>query len=348
MNPATLTIRANNATRVYGAANPAFTGTVTGQQNGDVVTESFAPIATAGSSVGTYPITPVVSGTNLVSYTQVIINGTLTITQAPSTIALSVSNTSVTPGTSVRLTATVTSTTSGTPTGNVQFLDGSTFLGTVMLDGGTANFATTLTPAETHDITAVYGGDTNFMASNSSSSVAGRVSVSPLDFSVNIATKETQSQTVVPGTAAIYSFQVTPLYGSYPATVAFTVTGLPVGASAVFSHDTIAGDSGAQTVTMTVQTMQGLATNSMGQKLAPIALGLLLLPLAGAGRMRKRGKVPFFALLMLIGGVAVTAGLSGCGSGDTSEKVSGKDYNLIVTATSGNISHATTVTLRIK
>src|SRR3984885_7161709 len=36
----TLTVSANNATRAYGAANPTFSGTVTGAQNGDTFTES--------------------------------------------------------------------------------------------------------------------------------------------------------------------------------------------------------------------------------------------------------------------------------------------------------------------
>ena len=35
---AALTVVANNATRTYGAANPAFTGTITGIQNGDNIT----------------------------------------------------------------------------------------------------------------------------------------------------------------------------------------------------------------------------------------------------------------------------------------------------------------------
>src|ERR1700678_682462 len=54
ISPATaavLTVPANNATRVYGAANPAFGGTVTGAQNGDAFTESFATTATTTSAV---------------------------------------------------------------------------------------------------------------------------------------------------------------------------------------------------------------------------------------------------------------------------------------------------------
>ena len=47
-----LTVTANNATRVYGAANPTFSGTVTGAQNGDTFTESFTTTATTTSNGG--------------------------------------------------------------------------------------------------------------------------------------------------------------------------------------------------------------------------------------------------------------------------------------------------------
>ena len=58
----TLTVTANNATRAYGTANPAFNGTVTGAQNGDTFTESFTTSATTTSAVGSYPIVPSVTG----------------------------------------------------------------------------------------------------------------------------------------------------------------------------------------------------------------------------------------------------------------------------------------------
>ena len=49
---------ANNASRTYGATNPVFSGTITGIQNGDNITATYATTATATSPVGTYPITP--------------------------------------------------------------------------------------------------------------------------------------------------------------------------------------------------------------------------------------------------------------------------------------------------
>ena len=77
-----LTVAANNATRAYGAANPAFTGTVNGAQNGDTFTESFTTTATATSNVGSYSIVPAASGSNLGNYNVVIVDGALTVTPA--------------------------------------------------------------------------------------------------------------------------------------------------------------------------------------------------------------------------------------------------------------------------
>jgi 6-phosphogluconolactonase (cycloisomerase 2 family) len=88
ITPAALTVAANNATRLYGDPNPAFTGTLTGIKNGDNITATYATTADPTSPVGTYPITPaLVDPTNkLGNYTVTSTNGTLTITPAPLTV----------------------------------------------------------------------------------------------------------------------------------------------------------------------------------------------------------------------------------------------------------------------
>lgn len=85
ITPAALTVAANNATRLYGDPNPAFTGTITGIKNGDNITATYATTADPTSPVGTYPITPaLVDPTGkLTNYTVTSTNGTLTITPAP-------------------------------------------------------------------------------------------------------------------------------------------------------------------------------------------------------------------------------------------------------------------------
>ncbi len=57
INPAPLTVNVDSASRAYGDPNPAFTGTITGLKNGDVVTANYSTTATQLSPVGTYPIT---------------------------------------------------------------------------------------------------------------------------------------------------------------------------------------------------------------------------------------------------------------------------------------------------
>jgi hypothetical protein len=92
--PSTLTVTANNASRSYGAANPNFTGTTTGLLNGDTVTTTFTSSAVANSPIGTYPIVPNVAGPATSNYKVVIVNGTLTITQNPSSLVINVDNAS--------------------------------------------------------------------------------------------------------------------------------------------------------------------------------------------------------------------------------------------------------------
>jgi sugar lactone lactonase YvrE len=89
VTPAPLTVTVNNATHLYGAVNPTFTGTLAGVIPGDSVLVSYSSVATATSSVGTYPIaatlTPVGS-TTLSNYIVTNTPGTLTVAPAIVTV----------------------------------------------------------------------------------------------------------------------------------------------------------------------------------------------------------------------------------------------------------------------
>ncbi|HEY4695301.1 MAG TPA: MBG domain-containing protein [Candidatus Hydromicrobium sp.] len=89
ITPAPLTVTANDASRVYGSANPLFSGTITGIVNSDNITATYTCAATPGSSVGNYNIVPAPAGEKLGNYTVTIINGILTVTAAPLTITAS-------------------------------------------------------------------------------------------------------------------------------------------------------------------------------------------------------------------------------------------------------------------
>ena len=89
VTPALLTVAANSAGRPYGAANPVFTGTITGLTNGDNITAGYACSATTSSPAGTYAIVPSLVDPNSrqANYTVSLINGTLTVGQVTPIIA---------------------------------------------------------------------------------------------------------------------------------------------------------------------------------------------------------------------------------------------------------------------
>jgi hypothetical protein len=121
VTPAPLTVSASNATRAYGASNPSFSGSIQGAVNGDMFTESFTTTATVASAPGKYVIVPAAAGANLGNYTQTVVDGSLTVTQAATTTTLAINPLAATTGQSVTFTATVAPFASGTPTGSVTF-----------------------------------------------------------------------------------------------------------------------------------------------------------------------------------------------------------------------------------
>ncbi|MFN7929667.1 MAG: MBG domain-containing protein, partial [Blastocatellia bacterium] len=88
ISKATLTVQTNDATRSYGAANPALTGTIAGVQNNDNITASFTTAATNASAVGTYAITATLNDPDnkAGNYDLTLTNGTLTVTKATLTV----------------------------------------------------------------------------------------------------------------------------------------------------------------------------------------------------------------------------------------------------------------------
>ncbi|WP_295638050.1 MBG domain-containing protein [Novosphingobium sp.] len=80
-----LWIRPDDASRVYGNANPALTFSVFGSQNGGVLNSSpqLSSVANATSGVGSYAVTQTGATSN---YRVVLSNGTLTVTPRPLTL----------------------------------------------------------------------------------------------------------------------------------------------------------------------------------------------------------------------------------------------------------------------
>jgi hypothetical protein len=344
VNQVTLTIAANNATRVYGAANPAFSGTVGGAVNGDTFTESFATTVGTSSPVGAYLIVPSVTGANLGSYTQSVTNGTLTITQATSSTVLTAtpiaSGQSLSVGSGMTFIATVASSTSGTPMGAVNFLDGTAILASVPVSGGVASYTTSSLSAGPHTITAIYAGDANFTGSTSNP-----VNQAVSDFTLSFSSP----QTILPGHIATFTLTATPVYGSYNDPITLSVSGLPPGATATFSSTSLTPGSSAATATLTIQMPAQLAQRESSSETrygVPILLGLLL-PLAGIRRGRHKFQRYGFLLLLAVLSFGVVTGLSGCGAGGFFNQVA-QTYNVTVTGNSGTVERSTTVALTVQ
>jgi YVTN family beta-propeller protein len=355
------------SSQMYGAAIGAGVLDATASYNGSALAGTFTYMATAGSSqpaavnagsilaVGTYVITATFIPTDAVDYQPASVTAGYSVTQASDVTSLTVSNSTVNPGSTVTLTAQVASAASGYPTGTVSFLDNGTLLGTAPLAAGSATYTTsTLTAATTHNITATYSGDVDFLTSTST---AATVTVGALDFTMSVEGASTQS--VAAGSTATYQLAVKPLYGNYAAMVSFAVTGLPTGATATFSPSSIAANGGAQTVSIAIQTaattarMDSMPRPADGGKKAPLAFAILLL--LGVGSMRKRARVfrsmLCVAILVLCGSMVA---LIGCGGGSGGSKNGTgttpppENYTLTITATSGALHHASTVTLTVQ
>ncbi|MCU1223822.1 MAG: repeat containing protein [Edaphobacter sp.] len=317
-----------------------------------VGTFAYTPAAGTVLGLGTQTLNVTFTPTDTASYNTATKAVSLVVAPAGTTTSLNVSSASVVAGASVTLTAQVVSATTGTPTGTVSFYDGATtLLNTATLSGGSASYATTSLAVGVHTLTAVYNGDANFTTSRTAS--ATTVTVVAPDFSLNLSGG--QSQTVTAGSAATYSFAVAPTSGVYPGAVSFSASGLPTGATATFSPASISSADGAKTVTLTIQTSATAALQHApmpGSRMVPISLALLLLPVLGSGRMRRRGRgMGRLLCLMLLGGVAATSMLIGCGGSNSSTNPPAKttkSYPITVTATSGGVQHAASVTLNVQ
>ncbi len=137
-------------------------------------------------------------------------------TTAPvaSTTALTASANTITTGSSVTLTATVTGAagSTATPTGTVTFMNGSTTLGTGTLSSGNTTYTTSALPAGSDSITAVYSGDSNF---NGSTSAAVTITVNAASAPVPTATTLTASvANAASGTSITFTAKVAEISAS--------------------------------------------------------------------------------------------------------------------------------------
>jgi hypothetical protein len=125
-----------------------------------------ATFTTSGLVIGPHSITASYAGdTDFAGSTSPAL--TQTIGKAVSSTSVFSSNDPSIFGTAVTLTASVTSSATGMPSGTVTFQDGAVLLGMGALSGGTATFTTSVLALGAHSITVIYGGDASFAGSTS-------------------------------------------------------------------------------------------------------------------------------------------------------------------------------------
>ena len=254
-------------------------------------------------------------------------------TAVGTTTTLAASSTTLDTGASVTFTATVAPavTTYGTPSGTVTFLDGTTTLGTgTLTGGGTATYTTTALTAGTHQITATYAATGLFGASTSAavSVVVTAPSITPAVTPASLAIKSGGSGSVALSAASV---------GGYTGTVALSCGTLPAHFSCSFSPATLSVSSGSatpQASTLTIATnVAGGTTAALQLPAKPMRLtgrevwsaGLFfpgLLGLMLLGKRRRSAAWLKLAVVLLLGSAA-TAGLMGCGGGNSNNAPTG-------------------------
>jgi len=344
VTPAAVVATANAATMQFGTAVPALTGTLAGvlaQDNGNVAAQ-FSTSATNLSPVGTYPIGAALTGSASGNYAVSLSasSGNLTVAQAASAVTEQV-NAQNYAGLPMIMTARVSPAGLGTPTGSVNFIDGTNVVANAALVSGVAT-GTYLAPAAgLHTITASYGGDRNFLP-GTSSVTSTTVSAVP-DFTLSI---PGSSQSVQGGLIANYAVVVAG-QGAFSSAVSLSASGVPAGATVSFSPPQLVPGTGSATSTMSVQTTTAMASRTQVVSVW-WALGFALPMMALTGRRRRK-----LWLKVVVLGVCL-AGLAGCGARTLSSgELASQSYTMTVTGTGTNlagmvVSHSMAITLVVQ
>ena len=327
------------------------TGTPTGLvvvQDGDVVLSSqplvdgIATFETVFAIAGTHNITVQYGGdANFLpssSRTEVQVQKlTTTLTlAAPATAA---------PHSTVTLTATIASTV-GVPTGQILFRDGTAGLGTAPLDdSGVATLKTSTLAAGVHSLTVSYSGDEKF---SSSTSTARTLTVANRDFSFNAAPP---TATVIAGQSTQFTLTVTPA-GGFADNVTFSCSATP-GITCAFDPAMINPANAATSTTLKVTTAAStlrfglLAVNPICP-FAVLAVWYLLGVVTWRGGKIQIARVSLRTATAALAIVVLGLTLNGCGGYGGGTKTNRGTVAIVITATSGTISHTATVKVALQ
>jgi hypothetical protein len=254
----------------------------------------------------------------------------------PTTDALTSSTTSLTGGQQLTLISVVRPTgTIGSvaPTGTVTFMSGSITLATVPVDASGVATVTVLLPGTSASLSSIYSGDANYATSSASPAT---VPIGPApDFTLDATpiTLQVQSKQHLDVKVSLSSVR------NFTDTFSFGCLGLPADTTCTFSKDRAnlpAG--GVQSVTLTVDTGHPLLSGSQAsneqRSNSKIAMACLFPGALAFGFLAfKLRRVRLVSgLLLFVGIIAMTSGLSGCGTIQNSGTPPGT-YNFLVSAT---------------
>jgi hypothetical protein len=305
---------------LYGAGNGNFSGTVEFPVGGLDFGLTLADVNGDGN-------VDVVTGGGASEVTVLLNAATPAITgQTASTTSITSSLNPATLGQAVTFTATVSGTGS-VPTGNVNFNDGNTLLGSASLNAnGVATFSTSALAVGTHGIVAQYRGDITFQPSSSqalSQVVNQSQPAATPDYTLSA---NPSNATIQPGSSAAFTITLTPING-YNGTVTLACGQLPAGVTCAFSTGTLTpANNQVATSTLTIKTTSASSASLSGSPVAPRgpAFPELLACITGMGlfgfvlmedKNRKRSR---WAIVLGVVTLIMILGLVGCGGGTSS------------------------------
>ena len=340
----TATVKGSGSTTPTGTVN--FMSGSTQLGSATVSSSGAATLSTSTLAAGTYSLTAQYAG-NAASLASSSTSVSVTVNAATqsTTTALVASANSINTGQTLTLTATVKGSGSTTPTGTVNFLNGSTQLGAATLSSsGVATLSTSTLAVGTYTLTAQYAGNTSSLTSTSAA-VSVTVTTAAQSTSTSLAASGTAittgqpltltatvkgSGTTIPsgtvnfmngtaqlGSSSVNASGVASISTSTLAAGTYTLT-------AQYAGNTASLGSSSNTITVTITAAAQSTTTSLAASGTSIATGQTLTLTAtvkGSGTTTPTGSVNFMNGSTLLGTGTVNG--SGVASVSTSSLAAG-------------------------
>jgi hypothetical protein len=261
------------------------------------------------------------------------------VTKAPVTVTLAVSGSNAVSG-EVEPILTGRNSAISSPTGSVILYDGTAVVGTNTLGStGGFTFSTSAFASGTHALTATYSGDNNFQTATTAKSLP--ITIPPAgtpDFSLAV---DQTSGIVSRGGSWSTNVSMSSAYG-FNGVVALSCGTMPQQMTCGFGSPSMTGQAKTVSTSMTFNTVATALQSMIGF----VPLGVFFM------RRKKRSlgsPLRVTAACLVLG--CTLAGLTGCGSlivyEQPNETPQGT-YSVVVTGTSGALTHSQTVTITVQ